>query len=300
MAGELVPGGGVLDVTAFQRAVREVAIISISDAVRKASAEATSRTARQVVTLLQAFELGIGVDDRQPIWQMLADHGRDSVARSYVQTRRRGGPVGYRTTATNPANIRYAGGKLYAALRNPGFIRVEGDILRYGDTRILDREARQWRRLNFGALPNRGSGPGRFQVRWSNLVVASLGLTDDPRPPFSIPAGAGRRGYWTPSGEFYPAGEGPAANRGGSTADDGGSSDGNIWVRKRPTKGIVARNFLDAGLRRIAGEMGPAFRDMYVASFKNAESRARLTAGTGGPIPIPTRPPQFRVIYTRG
>lgn len=264
----------------------------VSDLVRKMSAEATSRTAGQVVALLEAFEQGIGVDDRADVWRDLARDAQDSAARSYIQSRTRGGPRGYRQQARNPMNVRYAGGRLLAALRSPEFVVVQGDSLQYGNTRVLDDQARQWRRLNFGAYGSAGPGPGpaKFDVKWGNMVVASIGLEPDPRPGFSIPAGTGRRGYWTSGGEFHPASEGPVAEGGG---------DGSYrWIKKKQTKGIVARNFLDAGVRRIAKEMPDAFREMYVRSWRNAETRVRMQSA-GIRTVKPTRPPGSSVVRRR-
>ncbi len=278
-------------------AVKYATVVAISDAVRQLSAEAVSRTAGQTVGLLQMFEQGIGADDRQPIWQQVAADAQESVARSYVQTRRQGGPVGYRTTATNPANVRDAGGRMYAAIRSPGFVRVDGDRIMFANTKVMDRYARQWWRLNFGAQPEAGNRPGQWPVRWSNMVLGSFGLDGAPSPAFDIPSGAGRRGYWTAIGrpkryrEFHPAGEGPAF-------DGAGDSGPYRWVRKRGTRGIKARNFLDAGVRYIADEAPDSFRQMYVTAWRDAETRAAATSA-GIRVVKPTRPPSRSPRYRR-
>lgn len=193
--------------------------------------------------------------------QMHYDVGRAaqlSVQQGYTHRRYRRGSTNYRTAPREDRNFRYAGGLLLRALQAPDFFVATPDTLRWGNINRLDQEAKQWRRLNFGAGGAAGETPRQFQMHWGTFVGAAIGLEPDPRPAFRIPPGywftegAGervRRGVRVPHGEFYPVGEQPAGR----------------WGRPnkvRMTRGIAASNFLDAGVRRIAEEYPRAISTM--------------------------------------
>ncbi len=109
------------------------------------------------------------------------------------------------------------------------------------------------------------------------MVVAQLGLAPDARPAFRIP-----KGYWINGNDFYPRGEAPR-----------GSTKGARRQRAGLTAGIVASNFLDAGVRRIADEFPLEYQRMYaelVAKF----GRERLSEVLQVKAP-PVRPQRIQV-----
>lgn len=257
---------------------------------------ATRETAKAVREIGRVIALGIAHSDLARAHQTIGAKAQDSVLRSYDQTvtarnKRRLGP--YRDAlepARNPKNRRYAAGKLRAALGDPTFFEADHRGIRFINTDLLDRRARQWARLSAGA-GGRGSGSRRkFEVRWSNLVVTSLGLNMAPSPAFIVP-----KGYWFDragggpvapgargTAEFYPLGEGPRASARSSTTrrDSDGRAHRVPLQRRRISRGIEARNFLDAGVGRMARELGPTYERMYQDWFRRGVVTARPARAT--------------------
>jgi hypothetical protein len=245
----------------------------------KAAEQATDATARQVLALAEVFRRGIDPAARLEMFDALGKRGQQAVLGSYDATRR--GPKGYRQTANRANNIRYAGGRLRGALAAGDFYEAAPDGLRFINITTLDRTAKQWGRLAFGALPAGRGSQRQFAVRWSNLVVASLGLAEPPRDAFGIP-----RGYWwngevVPPGppgtaEFYPFGEGPRPRL--------RSRSGGVRTTPRggmhPTRGVAARNFFDAGYARIAEDYPKALEGL-LRNLQNRGSLQRVEHVTG-------------------
>jgi hypothetical protein len=193
------------------------------------------------------------------------------VLNSYAQVvTRRKHVASYRMSDTG-ANQRFAGGKLRAALGSPHFYEATPTALRFINTSMLDETARHWARLNAGAS---GIGTGsrrRFDISWSNIVIGALGVDMTPSPAFTVP-----RGYWwngdgpTSPGapgtsQFHPAGTGPRAGA-SRTLTAKGEGGRRVKVRFQPrrvSRGIEARNFLDAGVARIALDLGPGYDRLY-------------------------------------
>jgi hypothetical protein len=149
---------------------------------------------------------------------------------------------------------RDAGGKMDAAIESEEFIRATYDGIGFANNDVLDRMARQWHRLNYGAGEAAGAGPRQFTVHWGSAITASFGLTDTPSSGFMLP-----RGFWRdPSGKFLSRGEAgwfyPNRKGPGPT----------------PTRGIRAWNFLDAGIESIANNIGPAYEGLYKDWFESA------------------------------
>ena len=173
-------------------------------------------------------------------------------------------------------------GKLRRALLSDDHIDRGIRHLRVINTSLLDREAAHWRRLNFGAGSIGGQpGPEQFTITWEGVALGTLGLDPDPRPGFVIPFGywLGKRGIESPSGErrgmdqFFPgaAPAGPGASR---------------YQRRRPTGGIAARNFLDAGVRRLANELPRAYATIFEDAFSRAEGELGEMARAPQRIPF--------------
>lgn len=250
------------------------AVLELNAGVIAAVAEADERTARQVKAVAEVFRKGVAPGERTRVHREIGAAAQKSVLRSYAQTvgRTPGGRYPYRKLARQP-NKRYAGGALKKALGARNFYEASPEGLRFINITSLNRTARHWARLNAGAGPIGKGSRRRFQVRWSNLVVASLGLDQQARPGFFLP-----RGYWfsrqagavvpagsSPTGtdEFYPMGTGPFRGRRRLDGVRAGGHSGPGLARRRPSKGIKARNFLDAGVATIARELPKGYERMY-------------------------------------
>lgn len=172
---------------------------------------------------------------------------------------------------------RYAGQALYRALTSEGNIEATPFGLRFINADLLDAEARQWRRLNFGAGGGSGGGitpPQTFNVSWADVVIASLGLTADPRPAFRLP-----RGYWfegekrvgasqsSRSGRFFYAGSPDTPP--GRIGRPGPS---------RVTRGIASANFLDRGVARIANDLPRGYLTLFDELYQRELPRIEKVA----------------------
>ncbi len=247
----------------------------------EAAAGANSSTSRQVLALAEVFRRGIAPSERQRAHERMGRRAQQAVLNSYAQTvggRKAASRYPYRKNVRGK-NHRYAGGALKRALAADDFYVATPDGLLFVNESRLNKEARHWMRLNAGAgAVGRGSRR-RFQVHWSNLVVGEFGADMEARPAFTMP-----RGYWfnregghtVPAGanppgsdEFYPMGTGP--DRGGKTTRGaegrvpvgGGRGRNRLTKRGTPTKGIEARNFLDAGYRRLAHDLPDTYQRLY-------------------------------------
>lgn len=193
----------------------------------------------------------------------IGEAARLSTQNAYTHRRFRRPPGSYRLDDTGH-NQRYAGGALRKALGSgKGHVDADEYGLRFLNVDVLNEEAKQWRRLNYGAGGKAGEAPTQFPIQWGGMVVATLGLPADPRPAFKIP-----RGYWVgPDGKRVGAGAGlndrffPI----GTSSNEISRAES---FRGRPsparmTAGIAASNFIDAGVRRIANEIPSAYIALY-------------------------------------
>lgn len=220
-----------------------------------------------------------------------------SIAQAYTHRRFKRPSDSYRV-----GDQRYAGRALYRALagHDDAHVSAHARGFFFLDTGILDQEAKQWRRINFGAGGGSQGGiqaPQRFEVEWAGLVVGALGLAPDPRPAFKIP-----RGFW-----FAASGERVGAD---SAARTGrffyvGSPEMPTGRHGRPsparrTAGIASSNFLDAGMRRIANDLPRAYETLYGDLYDQQFSKLTEVGQTVG-VRVPAVPaPQVIKRFHRG
>lgn len=256
----------------------------IAEAVRAA----TRVTSQQMLELARVFEQGIDPGRRQDALQQLGEMGQDSVLRSYRATKGRS-VSGYRSGSGNKYQ-RYAGGRMERALADPAFFTATPDTLDFINIALLDKRAAQWARLNFGAgTEGRGSSTTE-PIRFGTLVIAALSLQEDPRPAMILPTGyftdaSGNPvgGRATP-GAFYPIGTGP--HRGRSHSDREGNRVRTPMVSRR-TVGFEGRQFLDAGVSRIAREFSDVYQNLYKDLYRQGDVAIR-------PYRLRTRAVPFR------
>ncbi len=202
---------------------------------------------------------------------------QQTVLASYDQVvTAREGPAsrgGYRAGAG-----RHAGGVLRRALRSPNFFVATPQGIDFVNVDMLDLEASHWHRLNFGAAPAGSGSHSTYAAYWGGLVIAALGYDQPPSNAFTLP-----RGFWISAegkvqrGSFLRRGQDAFYPAGGS----------RFGPAKVATKGIVARNFLDAGLVRIANELGPAYDGLYHKWWDEASANAGPLAGVVTVLPAP-------------
>lgn len=242
------------------------------EALTLAAQELGSRGSRQLATLAHAISVdAVPEATRRQVHYDIGKAAQRSVLNAYDGRRNRRKVASYRTGG-DPRKSRYAGGALRRALASSDFFRATPDGLLFINVGILNKEARHWRRLNFGAGAAGGSAPGSFPV---DLFNVSLGLEADRRPSFTLPPGfwLGTDGKPVPPGTPGTSQFFPLQARGGRYTANGRPVEGrpNAAVR---TRGIQATNFLDAGVRRIANELGPAYLAMYRDFFNDGARRS--------------------------
>lgn len=199
-----------------------------------------------------------------------------SVQQAYTHRRHRKNTPPYRTSPNDPRNFRYAGGLLLRALQSKDFFTATPDRLLWGNINRLDAEAKQWRRLNFGAgaAGEESEGPQRFPMRWGTFVGEAIGIPDQVSPAFRIP-----KGWWL-DGAFYPMGEAPPGRHGRPRA-------------ARMTAGIAASHFMDAGVRRIAEEYPKAASTMMERIYRNRPLAQKIEAKSNVAVPMPSGVQRF-------
>ncbi len=189
-----------------------------------------------------------------------------------------------RKNAAYRLSARDAGGRMLAALENPLFVRGTYDGIGFVNVTLLDAEARQWHRLNFGAQGSRGGGAktGAYTATWDGLVIGSFGFTDE----------SSSAGFTLPKGIWLSEGDGSRVAAGAGTRDHFYPRNGisGPLRARRPTAGIKAWNFFDAGVKELAETIGPAYGNLYAKWFD-------LAAKGAGPLttqitlPSPRRTP---------
>lgn len=159
----------------------------------------------------------------------------------------------YRATANGKWH-RYAGGKMKKAISDPEFFRAAWDGVYFGNSNVMDRHAKQWYRLNFGAGPKGSTGPykaGEYRLRFFGEASGAPVSLREYRPS---------EAYYMPRGLFL--------NRNSAIPQKLGASRGDVFHPRR----APATQFSQRGARSIRSN-----RDII-----GKEWRGGLTAGFGG------------------
>lgn len=251
----------------------------IATAVAETVDQSTRAVAKQLAEVARVISEGLEQEEFRKAHQRIGEAAQRSVVASYNASRngQTRGASGYRS------DERYSGGKLLGALNSPDFFRATAAGLEFINVGMLNDQAAQWARLNFGAQP-RGRGSRRqFSVQVGQMILATIGFNEPARPGFMLPKGyfwkdgqPVRPGPPTPGTEFYLAGTGPRKGKDRVRgAADGERGSFNAMVGPKRSLGIEARNFLDAGLYTIAHEIGPAYIKIVNDMYRRGESTVR-------------------------
>lgn len=233
------------------------AITNVVDTVQEAvSRYSTSRTSRQMVTFFQEISQGPGEAQAAAAHEELADQMKRSVVASWGQAKGKLRPAVY-----DPQRASRDSGGMEKAVHEPELAVGTAQGVEFGPIAMLDRDARQWARLNFGALPTGQGSNERFSVRFSNLPAIQYVFDEPARPPYGLPRGGfkGPDGKWQghgegiPTGAFYPRG-GP---------------------QQFATRGNVGYNYLDAGIRRFFELLPTVYGRLFRNVLEPSQRRGR-------------------------
>lgn len=198
--------------------------------------------------------------------EQIAARMRKAVVDAYLTNVAAGAVPSYRK------DDRYADGKLLTALQSDTMAIGTADGIEFIDDDLLDASARQWKRLQYGAGGNPGGLPQRtYRVRFGKNQGFSIGLDGAVRRGFTIPSGGrhggGRRlkGYFNDLGQFY------------MKNPDGGKwpKEGIQVITQRPTRGIGARRFLDAGLQALQDNFNAVYKKHFEDAARQAKRRRK-------------------------
>ena len=261
---------------AYWRKVDSVVKASIQELVNAAIATLVSTTVEGLREILTQFEAELHVEDLdralnqgiEGVLKSVAKDVQDSIVKSYA------GLVTSREQKGDATHYRAGEGRLPYTLRraisSADFVTVEGTELRVGNTAAMNKEARHWHRIAFGA----GAAGGSGAVTSVDIVLGqqftTLEIVEGPSPGFLMPPGR-----WLNGGEnvgasndrrsFFRSNPYGAHNRPRTASGDqfypGGVPGwrGPKWIK---TRGIVGRNFFAAGLNRLAEELPKQLTEM--------------------------------------
>lgn len=179
---------------------------------------------------------------------------------------------------------RYSKGKMLNALRDPGLIKSDSYAIHFVDRGILDNQAKQWRRLNFGAKPKgqRKVEEGKMTM-FGQATGVGLALQGKPSAAFAIPQ---TLAYGFFANQFAGDNFGqaftpvsPGSHRGdafyiyvkGFTVlhRKKNSKYGELFKR-RMTRGIFGSSFLEEGARYINKEYPPRLEQLILDFYRRA------------------------------
>lgn len=183
---------------------------------------------------------------------------------------------------------RFSGGRMRKALQSRAFQTSDKDGIYFGKISYLDRQARQWYRLNFGAHPRpQGRAPGVGSMKFFGKAISKrVDLKGyPPSEQFYIPKGAVFSSDFLPSSGKVRGvprgGRGTSAmyilGKGGSTLKRVTKNDPkpSVTGSKHQASGIKGARFLDAGARYMNEEYPKEITNVVNTWFREAKARMR-------------------------
>lgn len=262
MANEWYGGGGAsnqyLINKAYVEGVRNIQNLATRSVVNQAAAQAVGEAA--LVLELYAEVLKSQYKNRKKrMTNINKEVGLDAQHYTLETYKERVNPhntPAYRENASG-SDRRYAGGKMIRAISDPGFFRASSDGILFGNSSVMDRHAKQWYRLNFGAGPKGKTGPykaGEYRLRFfgeaSGAPVTLRGY--NPSEAFYVPRGLFVDGGGIPQKLGARRGDIFVPLRGKKLPDKlQKAARGKLWGGGM-SAGFGGYHFMDAGMKRIA------------------------------------------------
>lgn len=232
---------------------------------------ANSRTSKQLQAFFEQIATGPGQEAAARAHAELAHEMRGAVRRSWGQARRKLRPAVYSPRRSS----RFSGG-MQRIMDSDYLVQSDARGVRLGPIAEMDRDAAQWARIEFGALP-RGEGAHRaFPVRFSNLPTIEFTLEESARPGYGLPVAQGPGGRvllptWKgPGGEIQRRNPG---DRSGALYPLPGSR------QELPTRGNVGFHVLEAGIARFFERFPVVYGDLFREVLPSSQRVGRPPRG---------------------
>lgn len=216
---------------------------------------ANSRTSKQLVSFADQVKTEFGQARALEANEKLAASMRTATRRSWGQAKHKLRPAVY-----NPTRDKRFSGGMQKIMDSDYLAVATARGVEFGPVALMDRDAAQWARLNFGA-GHRGQGSSeRFPVRFSNLPTLEFVFEEPARPGYGLPVGGfkGPDGRWQgkgqgiPTGAFYPK---------------------TGAKQEFPTEGNVGFYFLDAGIRAFFRDLPVVYGELFDAVLPGRRGR---------------------------
>lgn len=237
--------------------------------IQEAALAASGEMGRQITVFAAAYNSSVRRSRATKIagiHRRAAQQGQAAILAAYRGRNRRNPAQPYRAGAPGIWR-RDSNGAMERALTSTDFFKATGTSLAFINMDAMDRAARQWYRLNFGAGPLGAATPQpgafRLDILGQDTGVALTLRGNGPSAAYQIPAG-----FWTPSGsgeEFVPYGYLKAAGR-----SRGALNSKRQGTKKRMSLGFPGYNFLDAGMGIIATSLSRDYTLLAQSWFEEA------------------------------
>jgi hypothetical protein len=217
--------------------------------------------------------------------QEVANIAQQAVIEKYQATRK--GIPSYRSEDTGNLR-RYSNGAMLRALENPGFITATPTRIGFGNTEILDRSAKQWYRLNFGAAPKGSANTTPSPISMFGQTAAGADLREyRPSEPFRIPYGAFAKNARSSStgGPIYTQAAGSPAPFYVFSRNFNFRPKFKYSFSKAVSSGIQGAGFLEAGVNAINETWPRLIEELLLEWTLEALNGSRGNRpSTGGPF----------------
>lgn len=303
-------------------------MVSAQEIVNQLLSRATVQMSKNLLAAVEAFAEslqtaqsgGAGQSRLLQIYEHVGRRAQQATIRAYKRS-----PyikLGHHYRFGDPGRYkRFSKNAMLNALSGPALYRVGPDGLTFINAPMMDRTARQWYRLNFGARPghSRGASP---QQTYFKLFGERIGKGPNlnsfrPSREFQMPAGiwseelrasTSRSIRPSESGKaFYPqflrkekgrlvrGPDNKPVNQTGKGADPNAA-----LKRSRVTKGIAAARFLDAGVAAIVHDLPAAMEVLMLEWLEEAGGRARMEVNGKRGERLPAGGPMHSALRQRG
>lgn len=300
------PGGRMMSAEAF-RAAGNAQLNGSIDVVRIVN-QLRKDVDKELSNKLRRFLYSVKKDiqkqaELKQIHEEIGKGAQRKVAERYMATHSGNKP--YRQDDEG-ALKRYSGGKMLKALEGPGFYKADGRRLQMINPSVLDRQAKQWYRLNFGAkpaaTPEADVGSMRFKPRmgggkqktFKGVDLARFSPSESFLMPLSVFSGDRRRksagSTIRPTPHSKARGQAMYLVYSGvriKSKDPRASYKAKTWRRDpknsgktiaNPTAGIKGKRFLDEGAKYINDEYPDRLVGMFDKWGKDAIRKSKAAS----------------------